>query len=390
MDDVGKNEKVEMAEELKFPYLDVQMFWKNSSLVFEVYVKPNQKLKYLNLGSAHTPSCYNAITSGVIKRLAKLTTVTEENRDVTMDVLYPKHVSALEVAKLSPVEGFPKLVDAVEKAQDANKKKKKSRGIERQTYFCVGVSTFWKVPIHKTLMKLRNKHGLKWLRISMSYHRFSNLRDIFQGDLSRKLLANITSLEFMDEKCNCQKSSLREGGVCMFGGKCRQKMVVYKAICLETGKYYIGQTQNNVKERMNKHVSETTGLIKGGKPQDSFARHFAELFEGKGRATAREVKDKFRVEILWQGDPISCMKTFKKVGCKLCMMERVHILKAEKEDCKNLINVNEELFGACKHNAHFHRYTEKQILNPALMKPERQKRVQKRAETENWPARAKR
>ena len=78
-----------------------------------------------------------------------------------------------------------------------------------------------------------------------------------------------------------------------------------------------------------------------------------------------EVKDKLRVEILWQGDPISCMKTFKKVGCRLCMMERVHILKVEKEDQKNFINVNEELFGACKHNTHFHRYIEKQIFKPS-------------------------
>ena len=72
-----------------------------------------------------------------------------------------------------------------------------------------------------------------------------------------------------------------------------------------------------------------------------------------------------KVEILWLGDPISCMKTFKKVGCRLCMMERVHILKAEKVDKTNIINVNEELFCACKHNTHFHRYTEKQIFKPS-------------------------
>ena len=72
-------------------------------------------------------------------------------------------------------------------------------------------------------------------------------------------------------------------------------------------------------------------------------------------ATAKEVKDKMKVELMWQGEAISCMKTFKKVCCKLCMMERVFILKAEKEDAANLINVNEELFGACKHNPHFHR-----------------------------------
>ena len=64
--DMGKYEKVAVEEELQFPYLDIQMFWKNKALTFEVFVKPNQKLKYLNMGSAHTPSCYKAITSGVI------------------------------------------------------------------------------------------------------------------------------------------------------------------------------------------------------------------------------------------------------------------------------------------------------------------------------------
>ena len=69
----------------------------------------------------------------------------------------------------------------------------------------------------------------------------------------------------------------------MFRGKCRYKMVVNKAICLETDKYYIGQTQNNVKERLSKHVSETTKLIKEGPAADSFAKHFAELcLRGRG------------------------------------------------------------------------------------------------------------
>ena len=115
----------------------------------------------------------------------------------------------------------------------------------------------------------------------------------------------------MDEKCNCHKSTLRDEGLCMFGGKCRNKMAMDK---VETGKYYIGQTQSNVKEMIGKHVSKTTALTKGGKASNSFAKLFAELFERKGKGTYREVKDKMKVEILWQGDPISCMKTFKKVG----------------------------------------------------------------------------
>ena len=73
---------------------------------------------------------------------------------------YPEHASALEVAKLSP-EAYLKLGDVVNQAKDTKKEKKKSQESDRQTYFCVGVSMFWKVPIHKTLKKLRNKHGLK-------------------------------------------------------------------------------------------------------------------------------------------------------------------------------------------------------------------------------------
>ena len=98
----------------------------------------------------------------------------------------------------------------------------------------------------------------------------------------------------------------------MFGGKCRSKIVVYKVTYRDTDKYYIGQTQNNVKKRINTHVSETTSLIKGGPGKDSFARHFVEAFEGRKTTTAKEVKDKMKVELMWQGEAISCMKTLKK------------------------------------------------------------------------------
>ena len=100
------------------------MLWgKNDSIIFEVYVKKNQKLKHLNKSSAHTAACYKAITSGIIKRLAKLTTVTNNNRDVLIHVLYLDHASALQVAKLSP-ENYPKLGDALEQGRNTNKEKK--------------------------------------------------------------------------------------------------------------------------------------------------------------------------------------------------------------------------------------------------------------------------
>jgi hypothetical protein len=35
--------------------------------------------------------------------------------------------------------------------------------------------------------------SLTWLRVSMSYHRFSNMRELFQGDLNTKLNRNVIS-----------------------------------------------------------------------------------------------------------------------------------------------------------------------------------------------------
>ena len=34
-----------------------------------------------------------------------------------------------------------------------------------------------------------------------------------------------------------------------------------------------------------------------------------------------------KYQILWEVNPISCMKTFRKLNCALCMRERVEILE---------------------------------------------------------------
>ena len=70
--------------------------------------------------------------------------------------------------------------------ENKNEPRKKNN---RQTYFCIGFSDIWRrVPIHATLKKLRDKFNLKWLRISMSYHKFPNIRELFQSDLTTNLL----------------------------------------------------------------------------------------------------------------------------------------------------------------------------------------------------------
>ena len=50
------------------------MYWnKRGELKFQVHLKPNQKLKYLNADITHLPSTLWTIPVGVLNRLSKLT-----------------------------------------------------------------------------------------------------------------------------------------------------------------------------------------------------------------------------------------------------------------------------------------------------------------------------
>ena len=58
----------------------------------------------------------------------------------------------------------------------------------------------------------------------------------------------------------------------------------------------------------------------------------------------------------WQGNSISCMKTFGKLNCKLCMKERINTLKMSQENPERLINSCGKIYGACRHRTRFHRF----------------------------------
>ena len=83
-------------------------------------------------------------------------------------------------------------------------------------------------PFHKIITKLRNKYNLKWLRVSMSYHKFLNLGQQFQSDLTQKLTKEMKSMDLMELSCNCN-AKLKVNGKCMFKGDCRKLIAVYNA-----------------------------------------------------------------------------------------------------------------------------------------------------------------
>jgi hypothetical protein len=182
-------------------------------------MKDNQLLKYLNEGGAHTTTCFKAIPYGVLRRLSILTSLSPETENVPLNLLYLKHGKALEDAGLPVPKTYPTLLESFKEIQEkklqlesaeadpsfkdeAAAKRKQDR--DRSTFFCIGFSGIWTLkPIHQRLKELRVKHGLTWLRNSMSYHKFSKLGQQLQNDLSQKLMKGIYNMDEGDKPCNC-------------------------------------------------------------------------------------------------------------------------------------------------------------------------------------------
>ena len=80
-------------------------------------------------------------------------------------------------------------------------------------------------------------------------------------------------------------------------------------------------------------------------------------------ATVPQARQMVDMDIVWQGDIISCMKSFGKKSCKLCMKERTTLLKMLNEKPDKMINAKSEIFGGCRHKTRFHRHTKKKQLS---------------------------
>ena len=107
-----------------------------------------------------------------------------------------------------------------------------------------------------TSQKMRNENGLKWLRPSISYHRFPNLRENLASDLTTKLMRGIIDLDRTDQPCNCDVRSKRTDGTCMYDGACRNVNVVCELKDKITGMSYVGKTQNDLKKRTSSHIGD--------------------------------------------------------------------------------------------------------------------------------------
>ena len=106
---------------------------------------------------------------------------------------------------------------------------------------------------------------------------------------------------------------------------------------------------------MEHHFNEVQKLVKLGKKSDLCAKHFATHFCDANLSPTNQ-RGGMTCSIIWQGNPISPVKSFATKNCAMCAKERLAILKQSRSNPQLLINSNNKICGACRHRPRFHRH----------------------------------
>ncbi len=196
----------------------------------------------------------------------------EDNENTPLNELYPEHIAALERANLPLPKSYPTLKEAVDQLKEVTsrrssedeqqRRKKAQKDYKRATYFVMGRSTnFWTTPVCGMIKQLVGKHNMTWLRFKMANSRFTNLGELLEGDLQKKVMAGIFDEEMVDERCNCNVLSKRMDGSCLYGGNCRKKLTIYGLKDKNTNRTYYGKTVQHLKFRTKQHFGDTWKII---------------------------------------------------------------------------------------------------------------------------------
>jgi hypothetical protein len=109
---------------------------------------------------------------------------------------------------------------------------------------------------------------------------------------------------------------------------------------------------------MGQHLNDMKKLVTKGVKSDSFVSHFTYNCKKGVKPTSDKLHNMIKVKIAWQGNAISCMKSFGKLNCSLCMQERIEILCTIHQEEWRIINHCNKIYGACRHKTRFQRFLE--------------------------------
>ena len=113
-----------------------------------------------------------------------------------------------------------------------------------------------------------------------------------KSNLNNKLLKGIRYKDFEDLAYDYNTAS-KIDNKCIYNSKYRSSILIYKATCKHCGCYYIGNTQQHLKNRMNQHFSELINLVNKSETSDYFAQHFTSHFPIDDKYQQKMYKQRF-------------------------------------------------------------------------------------------------
>ncbi len=143
---------------------------------------------------------------------------------------------------------------------------------------------------------------------------------------------------WIDPATGCNRTS-KIDGKCAYNGECRKMCVVYKATCKICNQPFIGQTQQKLKDCMGQHLNDVNKLVTKAQSRTLLQATLHSTARSKEvKPTSNELHKMMKVKIVWQGNAISCMKSFGKLNCSLCMRERIE--KGSRKDQDSAHNLS--------------------------------------------------
>eukprot|EP00957_Ditylum_brightwellii_P085822 6528041-Ditylum_brightwellii.AAC.1 len=95
-------EKIDPVISPSFPFLDMQMSWKEDILTFSIISKLNYTIKYVSKKSCHRRVFFSAKTARVFMCLGWLISITKTNIGQLILNLYPNYMKTLETTGITP------------------------------------------------------------------------------------------------------------------------------------------------------------------------------------------------------------------------------------------------------------------------------------------------
>lgn len=162
----------------------------------------------------------------------------------------------------------------------------------------------------------------------------------WSSDLNAKMMENIKSKDFVDIPYNYNNST-KVNGKCTYNGTCRKACIVYKATWKSFQNYILEWPKIttrtewdpiSVRSRDKPRKAQNLIFMLNTWPSTSTIL--------KSKLPLLRQEEWLTCKYCGKGNIISCMKSFGQCSCKLCIKEKMSILKLQKQDPTHIITSN--------------------------------------------------